>query len=110
MAVSWSAILGAGARLRPILMTSLAMIIGLSPMLVPTGVGYNGNMTLGAAAIGGMLIGMLCQIMIVPTLFVIFEHLQERIKPIVFEDEENPEVARELQPFKRKPIEYKMDE
>ena len=48
--------------------------------------------------------------MIVPTLFVIFEHLQERIKPIVFEDEENPEVARELQPFKRKQLEYNMDE
>ena len=79
-------------------------------MLVPTGVGYNGNMTLGAAAIGGMLIGMLCQIMIVPTLFVIFEHLQERIKPIVFEDEENPEVAREFTTVQAQTIEYKMDE
>ena len=66
MAISWSAVLGASARLRPILMTSLAMIIGLLPLLMPWGVGYNGNMTLGAAAVGGMLIGMLCQIMIVP--------------------------------------------
>ncbi len=87
MAVSWSAVLGATARLRPILMTSLAMIIGLLPMLMPWGVGYNGNMTLGAAAIGGMLIGMLCQIMIVPALFYIFQTLQEKLKPITFEDD-----------------------
>ena len=87
MAVSWSAVLGATARLRPILMTSLAMIIGLLPMLMPWGVGYNGNMTLGAAAIGGMLIGMLCQIMIVPALFYIFQTLQEKFKPIEFEDD-----------------------
>ncbi len=86
MAISWSAVLGATARLRPILMTSLAMIIGLLPLLVPTGVGYNGNMTLGAAAVGGMLIGMLCQIMIVPALFYIFQYLQEKVKPIDFED------------------------
>lgn len=87
MAISWSAVLGATARLRPILMTSLAMIIGLLPMLIPVGVGYNGNMTLGAAAIGGMLIGMLCQIMIVPALFYIFQVLQEKIKPIEFDDD-----------------------
>lgn len=88
MAISWASVLGAASRLRPILMTSLAMIIGLMPMLVPVGVGYNGNMTLGAAAIGGMLIGMLCQIMIVPALFYIFQVLQERIKPIEFDDNE----------------------
>ena len=87
MAVSWSAVLGATARLRPILMTSLAMIIGLMPMLMPWGVGYNGNMTLGAAAIGGMLIGMLCQIMVVPALFYIFQTLQEKLKPVEFEDD-----------------------
>ncbi len=86
MAISWAAVLGATARLRPILMTSLAMIIGLLPLLIPVGVGYNGNMTLGAAAVGGMLIGMLCQIMVVPALFYIFERLQEKVKPIEFDD------------------------
>ncbi len=86
MAIAWSAILGAQARLRPILMTSLAMIIGLIPLLIPIGVGYNGNMTLGAAAIGGMLIGMLCQVMVVPALFYIFQTLQEKVKPIEFKD------------------------
>lgn len=99
MAISWSAVLGAGSRLRPILMTSLAMIIGLMPMLVPVGVGYNGNMTLGAAAIGGMLIGMLCQVMIVPALFYIFEYLQEKIKPIEFDDESDPAVETELKQY-----------
>lgn len=96
MAISWSAVLGAGARLRPILMTSLAMIIGLLPLLWPFGVGANGNQTLGASAIGGMLIGMLCQIMIVPALFVIFQYLQEKLKPIEFEGDENAEVDTEL--------------
>ena len=96
MAISWSAVLGAGARLRPILMTSLAMIIGLLPLLWPFGVGANGNQTLGASAIGGMLIGMICQIMIVPALFVIFQYLQEKIKPIEFEGEETAAVDTEL--------------
>ena len=98
MAISWSAVLGAAARLRPILMTSLAMIIGLLPMLMPWGVGYHGNMTLGAAAIGGMLIGMLCQIMIVPALFYIFQTLQEKVKPIEFEDD-NASVDTEIRQY-----------
>lgn len=87
MALSWASVLGASARLRPILMTSLAMIIGLAPLLIPIGVGYNGNMTLGAAAIGGMLIGMVCQLLVVPALFYIFQYLQEKIRPLEFEDE-----------------------
>ena len=98
MAISWSAVLGATARLRPILMTSLAMIIGLLPMLMPWGVGYNGNMTLGAAAIGGMLIGMLCQIMVVPALFYIFQTLQEKVKPIEFEGD-NANVDTEIKQY-----------
>ena len=98
MAISWSAVLGASARLRPILMTSLAMIIGLLPLLMPWGVGYNGNMTLGAAAVGGMLIGMLCQIMVVPALFYIFQTLQEKIKPIEFEGD-NASVDSEVKQY-----------
>jgi HAE1 family hydrophobic/amphiphilic exporter-1 len=110
MAISWSAVLGAGARLRPILMTSLAMIIGLLPMMFASGVGKNGNQTLGAAAIGGMLIGTAIQIFVVPALFVLFETLQEKFKPIKFEDESNPEVASELQQYAHRPIEYKVEE
>lgn len=104
MAISWSAVLGAAARLRPILMTSLAMIIGLLPLLIPGGVGANGNQTLGASAIGGMLIGMLCQIMVVPALFVIFQYLQEKIKPIEFEDDNSATVDTELIQYAR-PVE-----
>jgi HAE1 family hydrophobic/amphiphilic exporter-1 len=109
MAISWSAVLGAAARLRPILMTSLAMIIGLLPLMFASGVGKNGNQTLGAAAVGGMLIGTLCQIFVVPTLFTIFQTLQEKFSPIKFEgDEENPDVTTELQQYAKRPVEYEL--
>lgn len=99
MAIKYAAILGAGARLRPILMTSLAMIIGLLPLMFASGVGKNGNQTLGAAAVGGMLIGTFCQIIIVPALFVIFQYLQEKIKPLAFDDEHNKDVEKDLAPY-----------
>jgi len=103
MAVTWSAVLGAASRLRPILMTSLAMIIGLLPMMFASGVGANGNQTLGAAAVGGMLIGMVCQIFVVPSLFVVFQWLQEKITPIKFDDDD-AQVDTELLQYSR-PIE-----
>ena len=80
MTIVEAAIDAAAARLRPILMTSLAMIIGLLPMMFAHGVGANGNSALGTGAIGGMVIGMICQIFIVPALFVIFEAIQEKLK------------------------------
>ena len=110
MAISWSAILGAAARLRPILMTSLAMIIGLLPMMFASGVGKNGNQTLGAAAVGGMLIGTICQVLVVPGLFVIFQSLQEKFRPMKFEDDENHDVAAELAQYAHRPVEYKVEE
>ena len=110
MAISWSAVLGAAARLRPILMTSLAMVIGLLPMMFASGVGKNGNQTLGAAAVGGMLIGTILQIFVVPTLFVIFQSIQEKISPMKFEDEENAEVAAELAQYAHaKPVDYELE-
>ena len=110
MAISWSAVLGAAARLRPILMTSLAMVIGLLPMMFASGVGKNGNQTLGAAAVGGMLIGTLLQIFVVPSLFVIFQSLQEKFRPMKFDDEENPEVAAELAQYAhKKPEDYELE-
>lgn len=96
MSITWSAVLGAGARLRPILMTSLAMIIGLLPMMFSFGVGANGNRSLGATAIGGMLIGMLCQIFIVPALFVIFEYAQEKFKPMTWDDIDNTDAEADI--------------
>ena len=110
MAISWSAILGAAARLRPILMTSLAMVIGLLPMMFASGVGKNGNQTLGAAAVGGMLIGTILQLFVVPTLFVIFQSLQEKFSPLKFEDEENEELAAELAQYAhKKPEDYELE-
>ena len=84
MSIKWSSILGASARLRPILMTSLAMIVGLLPLMFASGVGANGNSTLGASAVGGMLIGMILQVLVVPCLFVMFQWLQEKISPMHF--------------------------
>ena len=110
MAISWSAVLGAAARLRPILMTSLAMIVGLLPLMFASGVGKNGNQTLGAAAVGGMLIGTLCQIFVVPALFVIFQSLQEKFRPMKFEGEdENPDITTELQQYAKRPMEYEIE-
>ena len=111
MAIKYAAILGAGARLRPILMTSLAMIIGLLPLMFASGVGRNGNQTLGAAAVGGMLIGTLCQVFVVPALFAFFQYLQERVKPLVFEDEASRDVIKELEQFsKGSATDYKIEE
>jgi HAE1 family hydrophobic/amphiphilic exporter-1 len=109
MAIAWAATLGAAARLRPILMTSLAMVIGLLPMMFASGVGKNGNQTLGAAAVGGMLLGTLFQIIVVPGLFVIFQSLQERISPMKFDDEENADVASEISQYAHRPVDYELE-
>ena len=110
MAVSWSAVLGAAARLRPILMTSLAMVVGLLPLMFASGVGKNGNQTLGAAAVGGMLIGTICQIFVVPTLFTLFQSLQEKFSPMKFEnEEENEEVATEIAQYAHRPVDYELE-
>ncbi len=74
-----AAIDGARARLRPILMTSFAFILGLLPLALASGVGAVGNRSIGMGAVGGMLIGTLFGVFIIPVLFVIFQHLQERI-------------------------------
>lgn len=79
MTVAQAAISGATARLRPILMTSFAMIIGLIPLMFASGVGANGNRSIGAGAVGGMLIGTLIGILIVPALFIVFQTLQEKV-------------------------------
>ena len=80
-----SAIEGAQARLRPILMTSLAFIFGLLPLALASGVGAVGNRSIGMGAVGGMLVGTVIGVFFIPILFVIFQGLQERIsgKPIV---------------------------
>ena len=99
MSIAWASVLGASARLRPILMTSLAMIVGLIPLMLAMGVGAHGNRTLGASAIGGMLVGMIFQIFIVPVLFVIFQWLQEKFKPIEWDSLDESEVEAEIEQY-----------
>ena len=99
MSVVKAAIDGASARLRPILMTSLAMIIGLLPMMFATGAGANGNRALGTGSIGGMLIGMILQVLIVPALFVIFQKIQEKISPLKWEDTDNQGIENEIEQY-----------
>ena len=103
MSIVKSAIDGASARLRPILMTSLALIIGLLPMMFAHGVGANGNRALGAGSIGGMLIGMVFQVLIVPALFVAFQIINEKITPIKFNDhEQGGTIENELEQYELK--------
>ena len=99
MSISWAAVLGAAARFRPILMTSLAMIVGLIPLMLAMGVGAHGNRTLGASTIGGMLIGMILQVFIVPVLFVVFQWLQEKVKPMEWDSLDESEVEAEIEQY-----------
>ena len=99
MSITWAAVLGAAARLRPILMTSLAMIVGLIPLMLASGAGANGNRTLGTSAIGGMLIGMILQIFVVPALFVAFQYLQEKVKPMEWADVDNSDAEPEIEQY-----------
>ncbi|MBR1963353.1 MAG: efflux RND transporter permease subunit [Muribaculaceae bacterium] len=102
MSIVNAAVAGAAARLRPILMTSLAMIVGLLPLMLASGAGANGYNALGTGSVGGMLIGMIFQILVVPTLFVIFQAIQEKITPIEWKDTDNKELESEIEQYSRK--------
>jgi HAE1 family hydrophobic/amphiphilic exporter-1 len=98
MSITEAALEGAVVRLRPILMTSFAFIFGLLPLMFTTGAGANGNRSIGTGAVGGMLVGTVFGIFILPTLFIIFQSLHEKIVghgPRVDEDtiEQHPERA-----------------
>ena len=79
MGIIEAALDAAAIRLRPILMTSLTMVFGLLPLALATGVGANGNHSLGVGTIGGMVIGTIALLFIVPVLFVIFQKIEERV-------------------------------
>lgn len=102
MSIVNAAVQGAIARLRPILMTSLAMIIGLLPLMFASGAGANGNRALGSGAIGGMLIGMVFQVLLVPALFVIFQKIQEKISPYQWKDKDVKELSSEIEQYSPK--------
>ena len=100
MSIKESAFFSAKVRMRPILMTALTMIFGMLPLMFATGVGANGNSTIGAGAVGGMIIGTLALLFIVPVLFVIFQTLQEKVKPIQFVEPTDPMIIDELKIIK----------
>ena len=79
MGIVASAVAAAVTRLRPILMTSLTMLFGLLPMAFSTGVGCNGSRSLGVGTIGGMLVGTVSLLLFVPFLFIVFQHIQEKV-------------------------------
>ena len=81
MTIAQAAISAAQVRLRPILMTSLTMIFGMLPLMFASGVGANGNISVGVGTVGGMLIGTISLLFIVPVLFIVFQTLQERFMP-----------------------------
>lgn len=88
MTIAQAAVSAAGVRLRPILMTALTMIIGLLPLVFASGAGANGNISLGVGTIGGMIVGTLALLFVVPTLFIVFQTLQEKLMPTRKRDED----------------------
>lgn len=81
MSITNAAIEAAEVRLRPILMTSLTMIFGMLPMMFSSGVGANGNISIGVSTVGGMLIGTIALLFIVPALFIVFQNIEEKVMP-----------------------------
>ena len=97
MSLTQAAVSAAKVRLRPILMTALTMVFGLLPLMFSTGVGANGNSSLGSGAVGGMVIGTLALLFIVPSLFIAFQWLQEKLKPIQFTNTPDWAIQAELE-------------
>lgn len=90
MTLKQAAVGAAKARLRPILMTALTMVFGMLPLMFASGVGANGNSTLGTGAVGGMIVGTLTLLFLVPALWMVFQKIQERFRPI---EVKNPDWA-----------------
>ena len=93
MSITQAVISAAKVRLRPILMTSLTMVFGMLPLMFATGVGANGNISIGVGTVGGMLIGTVALLFIVPVLFIVFQYLQEKLMP-----------ARDLEKLNNEPV------
>ena len=97
MSIKQAAIGAAKVRLRPILMTALTMVFGMIPMMFASGVGANGNSALGTGAVGGMLMGTLILLFLVPSLFVTFQTLEEKFKPVKFEKTDDANISGEIE-------------
>lgn len=100
MSLTQAAVSAAKVRLRPILMTVLTMVFGMIPLVLAHGVGANGNSTLGAGVVGGMIIGTLALLFLVPTLFIVFQTLQEKVKPVEFNATPDWAVQEEIEAAK----------
>ena len=87
-------------------MTALTMVFGLLPLVVATGVGANGNSSLGTGAVGGMLIGTLALLFVVPSLFIVFQYLQEKVRPIQFERTHDWQIQEEVEEVTAERKEY----
>ena len=96
MGIVESAYSAAQVRLRPILMTVLTMIFGMLPLMFSSGAGANGNSSLGTGVVGGMLVGTLALLFVVPVFYIIFEYLQEKVRPPM-EEEADMQVLLEKQ-------------
>ena len=81
MGIIESAYSAAQVRLRPILMTVLTMIFGMLPLMFSSGAGANGNSSLGTGVVGGMIVGTLALLFLVPVLYIAFEFMQEKVRP-----------------------------
>lgn len=81
MSIAAAAMSAAGVRLRPILMTVLTMVFGMLPLVFASGAGANGNISLGLGVVGGITIGTLALLFVVPVFFIVFQTIQERVMP-----------------------------
>jgi len=99
MSLIQSALSAATVRLRPILMTALTMVFGLLPLVFSTGVGAQGNISLGTGTVGGMLIGTLALLFMVPTLFIVFQYLQEKISPPKLKELDDTMISSEIDQY-----------
>ncbi len=100
MSLKQSALFAAKMRLRPVLMTALTMVFGMIPLAFASGVGANGSQTIGIGTVGGMLVGCVGLLFTVPVLFIVFQTLQEKVKPITFKEPTDPLIINELKLIK----------
>lgn len=106
MSLISAAMSAAQDRLRPILMTVLAMVFGLLPLCVAHGVGANGNRSLGTGVVGGMIVGTFALLIFVPVLFVIFQWIQEKFTPVQAERSEDWQIQDETAEEAKNRAEY----
>lgn len=100
MSLTQAAVSATKARLRPVLMTVLTCVLGMLPLVFSTGAGANGNSTLGTGVVGGMIVGTLALLFLVPTLFIVFQTLQEKVKPLELDPDPQWSVRAEVEEVK----------